>query len=397
MERTSKILLVITKAEIGGAQVSVFNLARELKRRGHDVQIMAGAGEYLAEAARRIGLPFIRLSCLSRGLNPLTNLKLIFAFRRRCNKEGFDVVHINSSNALFAAIGARWSRRPPRVVFTFRGLSVLDDGYRKAPIRYFFRLVFRFLLRYVDEAVFVSRANLETARRQGVVSEGSVVYNGLDPTELQFAGRKQARRILSQETGGAIDDQTFLVGSVGRLAYQKNYSFLVRQLAELSAEDSLLKAVIIGDGPEKEHLKRQIDEQGLSGTVFLLPERADAFSYLPAFDLFVLPSRYEGLSITLIEVLFAGVPALVSDVGGAREQFSRGLFQVYPSGEERVFRERFLRLRDNPAIRRELAEGNRRSSSDFNITRTADGYLALYFLSSSNKTPKEPQEPNTAN
>ncbi|MEX0930077.1 MAG: glycosyltransferase, partial [Candidatus Paceibacterota bacterium] len=243
--------------------------------------------------------------------------------------------------------------------------------------------VFRVLLRFVDEPVFVSHENYETAKRMGLVKTdggkgGTTIYNGLDPHELVFDERESARQALAEMAGADIAPETFVIGSIGRLAYQKNYEFLIKQMVAVAQTHSEVIAVIIGDGPEHDTLRELIKAHNLETRVYLTGEVPEASRYLRGVDVFVLPSRYEGLSVTLIETLFAGVPVLTSDVGGAVEQFEQAPFQVYPLDNGEEFRKRLTRLIENPEVRAELAEANKTRSEDFHISKTAEGYRSVY-------------------
>ncbi|MEX0924999.1 MAG: glycosyltransferase, partial [Candidatus Paceibacterota bacterium] len=253
IESHFKVLIVVTRGTVGGAQTSVFNLARQLDRGGQaDVTVGSGEGEHLALRCRAAGIEHVRFQYLRRSLNPIYAVRSIVEFVRHFNQEQYDVVHINSSNALFAALAAKLSKKKPWIVFTFRGLSLLDEHYEMSSLkRRLYIWIYRILLAFVDEPVFVSFENFETATRMGLVKEGAgtVIYNGLDPEELVFEDRSEARQALAELSGAKITDETFLIGSIGRLAYQKNYEFLIDQIADLSGKHPLLKVVIIGDGP----------------------------------------------------------------------------------------------------------------------------------------------------
>jgi glycosyltransferase involved in cell wall biosynthesis len=235
--------------------------------------------------------------------------------------------------------------------------------------------------------VFVSRANYDTARARGLVRTGTVIHNGLpaprprqaglDPEGLSFLERDIARRELEGITRSELKD-TFLIGSIGRLDMAKNYEFLVEQMADIAAGHPHVRALIIGDGSERQKVEHLIKKRGLGKSVILAGDIPHAARYLKAFDVFVLPSRYEGFSISILEALFAGIPILASDVGGAKEQLSHAPFQAYPPGNAKAFCERMERLIENPPVRKELAEANRARSGDFHIDKTADAYMRLY-------------------
>jgi len=377
-EKQEKILLVITQGIVGGAPLSVLSLARELKKQGKDVTVAFGEGEFLADECRKEGIMIIRPRFLLRSLNPFTALRFIFESKRIVEQGGFTVVHLNSTHALFAAVGAKLADNKPRTIFTFRGLSFIDEHADVSFfVKWFYWAVFKVLLLFVDENVFVSEANAAAAKRMRLVHDGHVIHNGLDPERLHFLPREEARQELEKNIGENLD-QIFLLGSTGRLVMQKNYEFLIEQAAWLKKVHPHVRTVIIGEGEERPKLEALIKKHGLDTHVFLAGEIAGASRYLKAFDVFVLTSRYEGFSMSLTEALFAGVPVLASDVGGASEQFSHAPMQVYPFGNVEIFQEHLARLITNLEARQDLAVSNPVRSNDFNIKKTAREYLRVY-------------------
>ena len=373
-----KVLLVITKGDIGGAQVSVFNLAKQLRDRGVIVVVGLGSGNFLTEKLARLHITYVRFKYLRRSYNPLTLLRFIWEFNKYLNRENFDVVHCNSSNTLPAALAAKISRRPPKTVFTFRGLSLLDVEYRQPlPYRVAIWLYFKLFLRFVDEKVFVSKANQIMALRSKLTRDGHIIYNGLDPQELNFFNRTDARRQLENRLSMPLSD-ALLIGSIGRLSYQKNYEFLIRQGTNLQAEFPTLRVVIIGDGPEMESCRTLITKLQLSTVVLLAGAIPDAYRYLKAFDVFVLPSRYEGLSVTLIEALFAGIPIVASDVGGNREQLNGGAGILYPLDDSEKFVQITRVLLSDNYARDSLSQSALVSSNNSTINKTVEAYITLY-------------------
>ncbi len=314
-----KILLVITKAEIGGAQAFVLNLATGLKKSGHEVTVAFGEGEYLSQELENDKIPFLRLKNLKRSRNPFKIFSFIFELKKIIDQEGFEVVHLNSTNTLPGVFSARLSGKKPKTVFTVHGLSVLDKNY-KAPglVKALFRNYFKFFLNFADQIVFVSQYNSDEMAGKKKVKNCSVIYNGLDIESDDFLSAEEARRELGKVIGRFPIDG-YLLGSIGRLAIQKNYNFLIDNWPVIKKTKPEAKLLIIGDGPERKRYQEMIDKLNLSDDIFLPGELKNARRLLKGFDLFVLPSIYEGLSISLIEAVLAGIPALASDVGGNRE------------------------------------------------------------------------------
>jgi glycosyltransferase involved in cell wall biosynthesis len=389
-EKPKKILIIITKGEVGGAQMSVFNLAKELKNKGKDVVVGMGEGEFLKDKLEKEGIATVKFTYLKRTHNPVVNWLFVREVVNFLNSNEFDLVHINSSNALFAAKGAKKSKDKPKTVFTFRGMSMLDPGYKDSGFKKFlYKLLFKYLLHHVDEPVFVSQHNLDLAKKEKIVKYGHLVYNGLDPDNLEFLPREQARKELLSTVGtrrgafpgafpqeNGVNDDVFLLGSIGRLHYQKNYEFLINIFPEILEIKPDARAVIIGDGPARAEYEKAIKDKGLEDRIILAGSIPDASVYLKAFDIFLLPSRYEGLSITLIEALFAGVPVLTSRVGGAEEMFPPA--QLYEFDNNKEFLRKFFDLATDAKTREIAGDINRQNANRFVLEKTVKGYLKLY-------------------
>ena len=325
-----KILIVITRSELGGAQVFALNLARGLKASGAEVVVAGGPGDYLPEELAKNGIVFKRLKHLERSRNPFKGLSFMAELKRYVSAEKFDVVHLNSSNALSGAWGLNRLKPRPRLIFTIHGLSLLDGGHRALSIsKAAYRLFFRAAFRKIDSIVFVSRLNLDFALASGLLKgatkdKSRLIHNGLDFASDYLLDREEARRELAVKlrldpAAQADLQHAFLYGSIGRLAYPKNYEFLINAHKAAKASRPKAKLLLIGEGPERAKYEGLIKSYKLEDEVFLCGEIKDASRYLKAFDLFVLPSVFEGLSLSLIEAVRAGVPAVASRVGGNEE------------------------------------------------------------------------------
>lgn len=359
-----KILLVVTKSELGGAQVVVLNLARELKARGEEVMVAGGPGNYLPEELKLDAIPFYRFKNLERSYNPFKIFKFITELRDYVGQNKFNVVHLNSTNALFGVWGLTRLKPKPRIVFTVHGLSFLDPNHR--PNFLFalaFRLFFKAAWRRVDNLVFVSRLNYLSALKRGLTRTGEVIYNGLNLPPDYFLSRTNARQFLSEKTGTDLT-AAYIYGSIGRLAYPKNYEFLINAHREVIKVKPQAKLILIGEGPERMKYETLIKSYRLEKEILLVGEIKAASRYLKAFDLFVLPSVFEGMSLSLMEAKMAGVFSLASQVGG---------------NEEIIGRENCFPLNDLTDFIAKLSlEKNQTSESDFSVGKMADAYLKLY-------------------
>ncbi|MDR3582700.1 MAG: glycosyltransferase [Candidatus Pacebacteria bacterium] len=345
---SKRILIIITKGDIGGAQVFVRNLARGLTQKGFDITVGFGEGDFLTSELKLDGVRAVNFKYLKRTHNPLITVFFVFELRRFLKKEKYDVVQFNSTNSLAGALGVKLADKKIRTAFTVHGLSVLDEHYRAFPlVKSVYRLFFKFFLPFIDAPVFVSKENLETAQKIRLVKNGVVIYNGIDVSALGVMARQEARAAIGKMAGCDLGSR-FVIGSIGRLSYQKNYGFLIESFRDILKVRPDAVMTLIGDGPQKQFLEAAIARLGLGEKIFLLGAHDNAGEYLKAFDLFVLPSRYEGIPITLEECLFAETPVLVSNVGGNGEITTAR--SLYALDDKAGFIEKFAEAAADPSL-----------------------------------------------
>ncbi len=313
------ILFSITKADVGGAQIFLANLIKGLKKK-KDLKISLACGpegDYLKDFSEKENIPFFRFKSLKRGFNIISFFGLVFDFRSFIKKKNFDIIHLNSTNTLALSFLVKLLKPKTKTVFTVHGLSVLDPNYRtNTPKRFFYKSFFLCFFRFVDHIVFVSKNNFDffVSRHKKIQHKSSLIYNA---AETSFLDKETAREVVLKKTGFEEDD--FLLVSIGRLADPKNYEFLINNFSEVLKIEPRAKLVLIGDGPKRKEYEELIEKKNLKEKIFLWGEEKDASKLLKAFDLFVLPSIYEGLSISLIEALFSDIKIIASRVGGNEE------------------------------------------------------------------------------
>lgn len=137
----------------------------------------------------------------------------------------------------------------------------------------------------------------------------SVLNNAIDVNRFVF--NKETRSKIRREL--SIDDNQLVIGHIGRFDKAKNQTFLVSIFNEFQKNDKNAKLILVGTGENIEFIRTQISDLGLDNNVILTGVRSDAYDLLQAFDLFVFPSIYEGLPVTVIEAQAAGLKCLLSD------------------------------------------------------------------------------------
>jgi len=375
-----KILLLITKAEIGGAQMSVLGLARELKKSGHDVSVGFGQGDFLFDELAKDSIPCFRFKNLIRTHNPLKTLAFVLEFKKFLNTNAFDIIHINSSNALSAGLATKLAKNKPRTVFTFRGLSLLDPNYNKNKyLKNIYKIYFK--LRFIDTGVFVSKFNYDFAINNNIINKypksNTVIVNGIDLVNLKFYEKDYAQKLLADHLGTSLDDK-LIIGSIGRLCYAKNYEFLITIFPKILKHIPNAILIIIGDGEEKYNLLKLTKKYNLENNIFFCGSINNASKYIKAFDIFTLPSRYEGLSITLIEALNAGLPILASKVGGNNELLDNSEAQLFELNHIHDYVNKLMALATDEGSRKGIVENNLVLGKKFDIIKTVEKYINIY-------------------
>lgn len=367
-----KIVQVLTELRPAGAERIVSNLSRELVRRGHELAVVSlrplpTERREIVEELERAGIP-VRSIELGK-LAPWRLAALGPALRELAP----DLVHCHLFHANMAGRLARRRRDPWKLINT---VHICE---RRPGKGWQFELDRRTLHR-CDRQSVVSRAIQRFhADKLGVAPETlPVVLNGIDPP----APLSPAERAALRERWGIREGESVL-GSVGRLDWQKGYDILLRRLAEPEvlatlglSETRRAALVLIGDGPERATLNalgRDVESasEGRLRVVFagFVPDAARACG---AMDLFLMPSRYEGFGLTLIEAMGHGLPILASPVDSLPE-----LLEDYPAGRAVDF------AGEDPgelgeALRAGLEQGPGEPVRLWTTARMTDETLALY-------------------
>lgn len=257
---------------------------------------------------------------LKREVSPASDSVGVFRLVRLIQHEGpFDVIHGHSSKGgALARLAGRWSRVP--TVYTPHSLIMSSPGVSGAKaIAY--TLVERALGNWAtsrmiavseDEREFILKLKLAPNERVALVG------NGLDDGDFEYYAVRRAARVNAEA-------RPLTFGSMMRFSAQKAPDHLVEAFARVSSAMPRIpmRLVIAGDGELFAQVERQVRRSGLSKKVSLLGWRTNTRDVLLGFDVFVLPSRYEGGSYAILDAMAAGLPTICTDVFGVKETVAR--------------------------------------------------------------------------
>lgn len=288
-----RIFQVITVSEFGGAQSVVANLIQGLSNEDEVFILYGGNGESWKHLTRKVHLIKI---CEHRKEVSLKDISLAFKLLWLRLKYKPDIVHLHSSK--MGAIG-RIVFNPKTIVYSVHGFDSIRKAFRK------FLIVEKLLKNRAAKIVGVSQYDVKCLREEGISGNVELVYNGVadhkceDMKSLEDSGLKSKIDKIKNDYG-------HVVMCISRISAQKKFDLFL----DIAKERTQYAFVWIGN---KEVMS------DLPANVFCLGETYSAYVYLAYADVFILPSNYEGLPISLLEALSLGVPVVASDVGGIRE------------------------------------------------------------------------------
>lgn len=200
-----------------------------------------------------------------------------------------------------------------------------------------------------------------------------VIHNAIMPFDVGGVDRGAVREKLGLRPG-----EIFLL-AVGRLVYEKGHEFLVEAMSAVTRADGRAVAGICGEGPLREQLTRQIEALGLQEKVKLLGQWDDVPELLAAADVFVLPSRWEGLPMALLEAMMAGLPVVAARVEGVEDVVEPGVHGLLvPLESPAELARAILQLLGSPQERARMGKAAReRVMTSYTTDRMCEQYLQL--------------------
>lgn len=365
-EKGIKVLLITARADIGGGPRHIATL---MENKVPGITFYAAAPDqppfcplFRRHSQRCVDLPY-------RKFSPAALLRLA----RVAAQEEIDIIHSHGTGAGIYGRLLKIFYRQGVFIHTFHGVHQKGRWIRQA----LYAAMERLLGRLTDHLVFVSESEMQRAARLGIRHCGcSVVLNGVDTGHYHGLSVDVERK--KKELG--IRPGSQVIGTVGRLSFPKAPECGIRAVYRLVGEKRDVVYVMVGDGEERDRVKNEISALGLEDSVILLGSRGDVGEILKVMDVFILPSRWEGLPLALLEAMACGLPAVATRVAGSAEVVQEGAtgLLVEPDDPEQLATA-ISKLLDSPGLRKEMgAMGRRRAMEYFDHRRMSRETFDLY-------------------
>ncbi|HEX6519521.1 MAG TPA: glycosyltransferase [Streptosporangiaceae bacterium] len=369
---TVRIATIITRLEGGAGQLALRGAAA-LDPARFQVTMIVGSGALLGQAAAA-GLEVIVEPGLRRAIDPRRDLWALAALAGLLRERSFDVVHTHTAKA--GVLGRLAARRAdvPRIVHTYHGFPFHEFQSRLRRSGYV--AIERRLGRITDVALCVGTGVAVEVIRRGLVPPErvrtiGVVVDGVPESRPARASRERARLLL-----GVPADAT-VIGCVGRLAYQKAPEDFLAAIAAVRRPE--VTGVWVGGGELAGRIGRLAAVRSIPRVV-LVGERSDVLELLPAFDVFLLPSRYEGLPTVVVEAMACGIPVVATAVNAVPDLVVPGeTGLLVPPGRPDLMADAVRYLLDHPATAARMADVARtRINRRFEIDALRCSLVAAY-------------------
>jgi glycosyltransferase involved in cell wall biosynthesis len=348
------VLHVTLGLEVGGQEKLLVGFARHADRERFDLRVVAIASRGpVAAEIEALGCPVTALA-ERPGLRPGLVLRLATLFRQLRP----DVVHTHDIKPLLYAAPAARLVRVRTLIHTKHYGTVPQLSQRQV-------MLGNLAGRIVDAFVCVSEDGARQTIAQGLAAERvRVIHNGIDLARYPCRG---------PATEGPVT-------TVARLSPEKDVDTLLRAALRVAKQLPEFRLAIAGDGPCRANLEQLRDDLGLQQVVTFLGEISDVSGLLARSRLFVLPSRTEGISLTILEAMASGLPVVGTRVGGNPEVVAdEATGRLVRSGDPAGLADAIVAsLQDADESRRMGLAGRRRVEQHFDIRRMVADYEALY-------------------
>ncbi|MEG0577760.1 MAG: glycosyltransferase family 4 protein [Bacilli bacterium] len=307
--------------------------------------------------------------------SPLSPLNVIAYKKLKAliEKEKFDIIHCHTPvGSVLTRLSVKNSQFKPYVIYTAHGFHF----YKGAPIInwIFFYPIEKYLSRYTNTLITINSEDYKCALKFHCLDVRFINGVGVNCESFKFV--ENEFNLLEEELNLSKTD--FILLSVGELTKRKNHELIISCMEDIVKYNKAIKYLICGSGELNNYLQKIINEKNLNENVKLLGFRKDINKIIAFSDLFIFPSKQEGLPVALMEAMAGGLPCIVSNIRGSRDLIDQGKggFCINNSQEEYI--EKIKHLYNNPAEMLAFSTYNRSKIIEFSNETISKEMNKLY-------------------
>jgi len=329
VDKILKIVHIITRLILGGAQENTLITCKLLAQRGHDVTLITGPaigpeGE-LFNQTKNQGYNVIVVPKMIRAICPIYDTISYYQIKRHLKQLQPDIVHTHSAKAgilgRFAAhaLKGKWAPNKPAVIHTIHGLAF--HPYQNQLLNEFYITIEKAAAKRTDFFISVADAMTNQALAAGIgrPEQFTTAYSAIEEDDFLQPISEQLKRTFRQKYG--IAENAVVLVTIARLFMLKGHDYIIESAKQLSKQFDKACWLFVGDGNLANHFKEQVHRLGLAEKIKftgLLPPSRIPLT-IQSSDILVHCSLREGLARTLPQAMLCTKPAVSFDVDGARE------------------------------------------------------------------------------
>lgn len=281
-------------------------LINDLKKDGNSIDLVSNGNDEFEDISNKFNIPFSR--------NPLSfsNILAYFEIKKILKENSYDVISTHTPIASFIIRLAARKYKNIKVIYMAHGFHFYK-GCSTINKLLFFNME-KYAAKYTNILITINKEDYEAAKKFKLRNNGKVVLiNGVGLVNQKY--KISIDKSRKRHELGLLDTDLIML-SVGELSKRKNHMFVLECIKDKLQSNKNMKYVICGTGPLENELKQYIDNNDLKDNVVLLGYRNDIQEIMLSADIFIFPSIQEGLPVSVIEAMIAGLPILASNIRG---------------------------------------------------------------------------------
>ncbi len=368
--------------KMGGVQVHIRDLCECLRRRGHSVSVLTyserkkSSDHKVPIEIESYKIPKILLLLRYPAILILCFKLYTFSLNRK-----IDIIHVHGYTAAIAGSLVKKLLNKP-VVATFHLLPKYTE--RSTPLLDIIeKSISSALFAQIDAIINVSKWNLLEMKKSGIKNSTNLLIRNWVPHSVTNVPSEQDSVYNERDSKKVSSDQELQLILIGRLSKQKGFDIFIKAANILSKKKLKFKAKIIGTGIERNNLLKLCEKLGLKNSIDFLGFISDSKkkSILNSSDIFVLPSRFEGLPLTILEAMYFEKPVIATDINGIKEVITNEVDGLIVNCTAKDIAQKLELLLTNDYFRNEIAKNARKKvEQKFSFKNCEDTILKLEMI-----------------
>lgn len=354
--RKIKVLHIITRLNVGGAQETALSIASGLDKNMFDVTFISGSQDFSIEMVKKWDIKAIVIPDLIREINPIKDVKALVRLYLYIKKHRFDIVSAHTSKAgVLGRLAAKLAGVP--IIFYFPHGSIFHSIYYGPKAIFLLSRVENFVAHFTDKIITCSENERRDFLEHKIGTEDRYI--------TIYWGRKQDTFLRSYD--GAlkrkefnISEDVILIGTIARLVPEKGHIFCLEAFKKVVEIIPKAILIIVGDGILKSDIEAKIKELYLENSVIMTGYRQDVPEILASLDIFLSTSFWEGTPKAIVEAMLMAKPIIATEVGGVPELIENGVSGILiPCGDKEALVKAVDRLINDKALAERLGQSAR--------------------------------------